>query len=215
MRPSPIVLNPNGPAEYAVIWLHGLGASANDFVPVIPELKLADKPPIRFVFPQAPDLPVTVNGGYVMPAWYDIVQADLSQGVDEAGIGHSVSAILELIQQQIEQGILPQHIILAGFSQGGVIALRAALEMDKPPLGVMALSTYLPIRKASDNRGLNIFIGHGQFDDIAPISVAMNMRNFLQTENHQVEWHDYEMAHSVNAQEIKDISAWLQALVGN
>lgn len=213
MDVEPIIIEPEGTAQWSVIWLHGLGADGNDFVPIVRELRLPESAAARFVFPNAPMMPVTVNAGYLMPAWYDIAVPDLTQQVDEAGIEQSVDELKTLIEREIAGGIPLQKIVLAGFSQGGVIALRTALSLSQPPAGVMALSTYLPVRRQQDQTGLDIFWGHGELDDIAPLSIASEARDYLQSSGNQVNWNTYPMQHSVCAQEIQDIRRWLLGLM--
>jgi len=209
---EPIVLEPATHAQYCVIWLHGLGADGNDFVPIVEELRLPSDLAVRYVFPHAPIQPVTINGGMSMRAWYDIAQPDLSAMPDIAGIQASVDILDDLVQQQIRLGIDADRIILAGFSQGGVIALAAVLQMEKPPLGVMALSTYLPREIAVTPRtSVPIFYGHGQLDEVVAFEQAITTRNSLMEAGYNVESKDYLMGHSVNQQEIADIRSWLLA----
>jgi len=215
--PPSLEINPEAPAGGTVIWLHGLGADGNDFVPIIPELHLPADRPLRFVFPNAPSIPVTVNSGYVMPAWYDIYAMDLLAKIDVKGILHSADYLLKLVDQEIARGIAPENIVLAGFSQGGVIALTAALRTDLPLAGVMALSSYLPrtvpVESPVERR---IFQAHGHLDDVVPWQAAADARRRLEDRGHEVSWHEYDMAHAVCAEEIEDIREWLlQVLVVN
>lgn len=207
--------------EYAVIWLHGLGASGHDFEPIVPELHLPEKPGVRFVFPHAPIRPITVNGGATMRGWYDITSMDFgSRQQDNAGILESAGYVEQLIEVEIAQGILPQNILLAGFSQGGAIALYTAITTAHKLGGVLALSTYLPIQDmalASLNdhaQTLPVFMGHGQYDDVIDIVHAEQSLKTLQDAGIQVQWHTYPMAHSVNAEEIGDIASWLKSQLG-
>lgn len=209
-----------GPApERCVIWLHGLGADGFDFVPLVPELHLPAAPPVRFVFPHAPHQPVTVNGGYVMRAWYDIVAPDLRARQDAEGIKRSQQALIALIQEQIDQGIAAKHVVLAGFSQGGAVALYTALRYAEPLAGVLALSTYLPLADTSaaelqaGNVGVPIFMAHGDADPIVPLSAAVQSRRWLQELGLNVEWHEYAMQHSVCHEEIGHIGQWLQQVL--
>ena len=209
-----------GPApERCVIWLHGLGADGFDFVPLVPELHLPAAPPVRFVFPHAPHQPVTVNGGYVMRAWYDIVAPDLRARQDAEGIKRSQQALIALIQEQIDQGIAAKHIVLAGFSQGGAVALYTALRYAEPLAGVLALSTYLPLADTSaaelqaGNVGVPIFMAHGDADPIVPLDAAVQSRRWLQELGLNVEWHEYAMQHSVCHEEIGHIGQWLQQVL--
>lgn len=203
------------PARAAVIWLHGLGADGHDFVPVVPELGLPDDAGVRFVFPHAPHRPVTINGGYVMRAWYDIYAMNMSRGEDETGIRDSAAAVTALIDRELARGVAADKVVLAGFSQGGAVALHAALRYPQRLAGVLALSTYLPLADRltaeahSANAGLTIFIGHGTHDTVVPIDLAECSRDRLMAAGYDVAWHAYRMEHSVNMAEIADIGAWL------
>jgi phospholipase/carboxylesterase len=208
--PACIENNPGGTAQYTVIWLHGLGADGNDFVPVIPELHLPADKGIRFVFPNAPMLPVSVNNGYVMPAWYDIFAMDLMAKIDVEGILRSADYLQTLIDVEIRSGIKPENIVLAGFSQGGVIALVCALRSSAPLAGVMALSCYLPEAVPVEGKiPRQIFQAHGRMDDVVPYSAGLDACNNLKQQGHTLLWHEYDMAHSVCAAEIADIRDWL------
>jgi phospholipase/carboxylesterase len=199
----------------AVIWMHGLGADGNDFVPIVDELDLPDVP-IRFVFPHAPLQPVTINGGYVMRAWYDIGYQDLSLKEDEKGVRESQHAVERLIGREIERGIAARHIVLAGFSQGGAIALQTGLRYPARMAGVLALSAYLPLpdrleaERHTSNRDVPIFMAHGTEDPIVPLKLAVASCTRLITIGYPVKWHEYEMPHSVCHEEIRDIGAWLR-----
>ncbi|HEX7054016.1 MAG TPA: alpha/beta fold hydrolase [Burkholderiales bacterium] len=202
--------------QAAVIWLHGLGADGHDFEPIVPELALAR--PVRFVFPHAPVRPVTINNGMRMRAWYDILQ--LGGGPeDEAGIRDSQRLLEALIAREKQRGIAPAKIVLAGFSQGGAIALHTALRHGERLAGVLALSTYLPLaasaarEAAAANAGLPIFMAHGSFDDIIPIERAQASRKALEALGYAPEWHEYPMPHSVCAPEVADIAAFLTRLI--
>ncbi len=204
-----------GPKPAAtVIWLHGLGADAHDFEPVVPELRLPAAKPVRFIFPNAPQRPVTINGGMRMRAWYDIFQ--LGGGVeDEAGIRASQASMESLIAGEIERGIAHDKIVLAGFSQGGAIALHTALRSGQPLAGVMALSTYLPLKntlekeKSAANANLPVFMAHGQYDNMIGMDRAMLSRDAMVALGYKVDWHAYPMAHSVCPEEIGAIAAFL------
>jgi len=210
-----LVIEPQQPATAAVIWLHGLGADGHDFEPIVPELGLGDAP-IRFIFPHAPQRPVTINMGYVMRAWYDITAPDLGQGQDEAGTRESERLLQAWIEHEIAQGIPAERIILAGFSQGGAIALHTGLRYRQKLGGIMALSTYLPLadtvadEKHAANADIPIFMAHGSDDPIIPLAFAAQSRDQLVSLGHTVEWHEYPMPHSVCMEEIQAISAWLQ-----
>lgn len=204
----------------AVIWLHGLGADGHDFAPIVPELGLPPWLHIRFVFPHAPLLPVSINGGYVMPAWYDVRSLDLRQEEDEAGIRASQQRVESLIRRETGRGIDPSRIVLAGFSQGGAIALHTALRFSAPLAGVLALSTYLPLPQtltteaSPANASLPVFMAHGTSDSVVPVAQGSASRDFLRQLGYAVEWREYPMSHSVCAQEIADIGAWLAQTLG-
>lgn len=204
--------------SHAVIWLHGLGADGNDFVPVVKELKL---PPmgIRFVFPHAPMRPVTINGGFVMRAWYDIAYHELAFKEDERGLRESQKLIEELIVRENKRGIPSSRIVLAGFSQGGVLALQTGLRQSKLLAGLMALSSYLPMspmieveRNAASN-SVPIFMGHGITDNIVPLALGRMSRETLIKLGYEVEWHQYTMPHSVCPEELADIGVWLKRVL--
>lgn len=202
---------------YSVIWMHGLGADGNDFVPIVPELRLNGLA-VRFIFPHAPLRPVTINGGYVMRAWYDIGYQDLSLKEDENGVRESQLAVEQLIAREIARGLPARHIVLAGFSQGGAIALHCGLRYPKRLAGVIALSTYLPLpdkveTELSDaNRDLPILMCHGSQDPVVPLRLAQASCKRLLTLGFPVEWREYSMPHSVCAQEIDTIGEWLRRL---
>ena len=204
---------------HAVIWLHGLGANGSDFLSTVDELGLPSTLAVRFVFPNAPRMPVTCSNGYVMPAWYDILDFEgIERTVDHAGIAHSCAAIRALIAREVERGIAEDHIVIAGFSQGGVIALSAALTHPRKLAGVMALSTYLPgfeqLPLAVANRPLPIFIGHGGQDPVVPYALGLRAKEQLTAAGYQPEMHSYIMPHSVCPTEVRDIGAWLTRVLG-
>jgi phospholipase/carboxylesterase len=204
-------------ARSSVIWLHGLGADGNDFVPVVDQLDLPDA--VRFVFPHAPLQPVTINGGYVMRAWYDIGYQDLTLKEDEKGVRESQAAVERLIAREIERGVPPARIALAGFSQGGAIALQAGLRHPQRLAGIMALSTYLPLpdrlepELSAANRDIPIFMAHGVEDPIVPLKLAMASCSRLLTLGYPVEWHEYDMPHSVHPDELLHIGDWLRRVL--
>jgi len=202
--------------EYAVIWLHGLGADGSDFVPVVPELGLAELPAVRFIFPHAPYMPVTCNGGYVMRAWYDIISLDsTSRRIDEAGIIASREAVRRLIERENGRGIPVDRIFLAGFSQGGAVAYTTALTHPEKLAGVIALSTYIPSLalltedSAEANRDIPIFAAHGTADDVVSPTLGLAARNLLTERGYAIEWHEYPMPHSVCLEEVWAIGRWL------
>lgn len=206
-----------GPADakYSVIWLHGLGADGHDFEPIVAELGLSEFP-VRFVFPHAPVLPVTVNASMPMRAWFDICSPRIEQNEDEAGIRHSQRQLEDLIQIEVERGIPSQHIILAGFSQGGAIALQTGLRHSQPLGGIVALSSYLPLVSSLEQEGTEanartpVFMAHGTADPIIPLALAEDSLYFLQQAGYPVEWKVYPMQHQVCLEEISDIASWLR-----
>ena len=204
--------------RYAVIWMHGLGADGSDFVPVVPELGLPPLPGVRFIFPHAPEMPVTCNGGYVMRAWYDIISLEkTSRRIDEAGIVHSRTAIRRLIARENARGIPCERIFLAGFSQGGAIAYSTALTHPQRLAGIIALSTYLPsvdlvVREMSDtNQSIPVFAAHGSYDDVVSRELGLAARDFLIDRGFSVVWQDYPMPHSICLEEVVAIGEWLKA----
>lgn len=203
--------------DAAVIWLHGLGANGNDFVPIVKQLHLPESLSIRFIFPNAPTRPITINQGMQMPGWYDISSLSIVDEEDEAGIDESSTAIHDLCETQEEKGISAERIILAGFSQGGAIALHSALNYPKPLGGIMALSAYLPRcshLETSNNKNVSVFMAHGSEDDVVAPSYGKQSRQRLQEAGCEVIWHEYPMAHCVCIEEIQDISGWLQSRLG-
>ena len=205
--------------DAAVIWMHGLGADGNDFVPIVGELELPEDLGIRFIFPHAPMRPVTINGGMVMRAWYDIVGSDLTNRGDEAGIRDSQRRIEQLIAREKARGIAASRLVLAGFSQGGVIALQAGLRHPERIAGIMALSTYLALPQAlaaeahPANSDVPIFMAHGTADPMIRLDWADASRRALQTQGYAVEWHTYPMQHSVCIEEVGDLDAWLSRVL--
>lgn len=202
--------------EYCVIWLHGLGADGHDFFPIVPQLNLPAQPGIRFIFPHAPRQPVTINGGYVMRAWYDIIAPDLTARQDKAGILRSAALILEIMDDQIRQGISKDKILLAGFSQGGAMALHIGLRETKGLAGIMALSCYLPLAdelpvpEVAQEGNLPIFMAHGNYDPIVPLQAGVMSKDMLTKLGYAITWKEYPMEHSVCEEEIADISEWLR-----
>jgi len=204
----------------AIIWLHGLGADGGDFVPIVRELAFTGCPPIRFIFPHAETMPVTVNNGYVMRAWYDILGADLTRREDEAGLRKSQAAIEELIVAQNDRGIPSEHILLAGFSQGCAMALQTGLRYPEKLAGLLCLSGYLPLantlatERSQANLSIPIFLAHGSADPIVPISRATASRDVLQELGYAVEWHTYSMPHTVCPEEVEDLRSWTIQKIG-
>ena len=200
--------------DAAVIWLHGLGADGHDFEPIVPALRLPPRHSIRFVFPHAPVRPVTINMGMRMRAWYDIVELG-GRSEDEAGIRASQQLVEALVARERERGVAAKRIVLAGFSQGGAIALQAGLRHPEPLAGIMALSSYLPIAATLDaersqaNSQVPIFLAHGEHDELIGIDRARRSREILERLGYAVEWHGYPMGHEVCPQEIAAISGWI------
>ncbi len=212
-----ITLEPEAPAQAAVLWLHGLGADGGDFVPVVEELGLADTLPVRFVFPHAPLRPVTVNAGYVMRAWYDIKAFTPEGRADAAGLAESVQRVNAYLDDAIVHGIPARRIVLAGFSQGGAVALCAGPRFRERLAGVLALSTYLPFparlaaEKSAANQDVPVFMGHGRWDPVVPMPMGTEARDALRAEGYAVEWREYPMQHEVCAAEIAEVGKWLAA----
>jgi len=208
-----------GAAPCSVIWLHGLGADGNDFAGLVPELDLRGCGRVRFVFPHAPSIPVTVNGGYVMPAWYDIAATDLVQRQDSVGIARSQQAIEALIAHEMARGVAPGRIVLAGFSQGCAMALHTSLRLPHTLAGVVALSGYLPLaetlaaQRHPANAATPIFMAHGLSDPVVPVQRAEASRDALRALGQPVQWQTYPMQHSVHPREIADISVFLQRVL--
>lgn len=209
-----VEVHPAAEADAAVIWLHGLGASAYDFASVPPQLELPDGLHVRFVFPNAPSIPVTLNAGLVMPAWYDIESLD-ERGHDEEGVVRSTRQVETLVRRETERGVSPDRIVLAGFSQGGAIALHAGLRYPERLAGLLGLSCYL-LREASleaeasaPNRSLPVFLGHGLHDPMVPRPLGVMARERLEAHGCAVSWHEYPIEHSVSLQEIRDVGRWL------
>lgn len=204
----------------AVIWLHGLGADGNDFAGLVPQLDLVGCPPIRFVFPHAPSMPITLNGGYVMPAWYDIMGVNLVDRQDDRGIQKSEWAITALINNEVARGIPFDRIVLAGFSQGCAMALHTGLRLPHQLAGIMALSGYLPLadRFPSERHAANahtpVFMAHGTQDPVVILQRGEESRDALIALGHPVQWHTYPMPHSVHPREVADISAFLTQVLG-
>jgi phospholipase/carboxylesterase len=243
---SHIALDSGKQPQYSIIWLHGLGADGQDFVPMVDELKLPVA--VRYIFPHAPRRPVTINGGFVMRAWYDIfapidpstmlitsdstdvvgqpsrmassfIRAGIGAQQDATGIYASQAAVEALIEMEVARGISPQHIFLAGFSQGGAIALHTALRRNVPLAGVLALSTYLPMAEtmqaeaSASSRQTPVFMAHGRNDTVIPCALGVASRERLLELGYAVEWHEYAMQHSVNDKELRDIEEWLTARI--
>ena len=203
--------------QFSVIWLHGLGADGHDFEPIVPALTLPV--PMRFVFPHAPVRPVTINQGMAMRAWYDILSLERLSVEDEAGIRESEAHVVALIEAELERGIAARHVFLAGFSQGGVIALHTGLRYAETLAGIMVLSGYLPLRgtveaeRSAANAATSIFMAHGSEDTTLPEALGRDSLHVLEPLGYAVEWHSYPMGHMVCAEEVADVSTWLSACV--
>ena len=207
-----------GTPDGSVIWLHGLGADGHDFEPIVPELNLDRQADIRFVFPHAPVRPVTINGGVPMRAWYDVMSLDRSGPQDEAGIRESAASLLQLIEREKERGVAASRIVLAGFSQGGAIAMHAAMRFPHELAGLMVLSAWMPLESTIDAevvkspgshpRDLAVLMAHGSFDPILPIAAGQHARDIMRKAGFTVQWYEYPMAHAVCAEEISEIRKW-------
>jgi len=217
---EPIELTTGADPDFSIIWLHGLGADGSDFVPIVPELGLPEASAGRFIFPHAPFMPVTCNGGYEMRAWYDIVSLEPSnRRVDVDGLLASREAVCQLIEKEHQRGIPASRVFIAGFSQGGAVAYMTALTFPVRLGGVIALSTYIPApellaAEISDaNRDIPVFAAHGIHDDVVSIDLGLKARDFLESNGNHAEWHTYAMTHSVCIEEIRHIGAWLIPLL--
>lgn len=213
-------IEPRGEARCAVIWLHGLGASGDDFVPLIQQWGLADELGARFVLPHAPQRPVTLNGGMVMRAWYDLYGLDFGRAEDREGIEQAQQQLLDLVRREQQRGIPDERILLAGFSQGGAIALYTALRFPQPLAGVLVLSGYLPLaeRLATEKRAdaaLAIRIDHGKQDPVVPFATAQATRKMLEAEGYTVDFHAYEMEHSLCPPQIETLRHWMVERLGS
>lgn len=210
--------SPNGvEVNASVIWLHGLGADGNDFAPMVPQLDLAASFGIRFIFPHAPSIPVSINNGYVMPAWYDIKQMDIDRHVDELQLKQSAAWVHNLIDREIERGVESDRIIIAGFSQGGAVSYEAALSYGKPLAGIMALSTYFPTAETVEinplQKDIPILICHGSQDPVVAESLGQKSVDTLQAKGFAPQYRSYPMEHAVCPQEIVDIAAWFRSVL--
>jgi len=197
----------------SVIWLHGIGADGHDFQPIVAELGLPKTAAIRFIFPHAPSIPVTINAGFVMPAWYDILEMSIEREVDQVQLKKSANAIVDFIENEISRGIASERIIIAGFSQGGAVAIETALSYQHQLAGLLLMSTYFATKDSivlsEENKSLPIEIQHGQFDAVVPISLSQTSAQFLIQHDYPVKVKTYPMEHSVCPQQIQDISDWI------
>ncbi len=201
----------------SIIWLHGLGADGNDFAPIVSQLELPDSFGIRFVFPHAPSIPVSINNGFVMPAWYDIKQMDVDRQVDEEQLSQSASWVHALIDREIERGVASERIIIAGFSQGGAVSYEAALTYSKPLAGIMALSSYFATAHSIQinpiHNTIAIMICHGSLDPVIPESMGRKSLATLQNLGFVPEYNSYTMEHAVCSEEIADIGSWFSRVL--
>ena len=213
-----IEVSPVKTAIGSVIWLHGLGADGSDFVPIVPELQLPADMPLRFIFPNAREIPITINNGYVMRAWYDIVSMNIDQRADHQGIITSVESVNRLIEKEIERGIPAEKIVVGGFSQGAVIALSTGLQYPQRLGGILALSGYLPhpehvfTHASKTNQSIPIFLAHGTQDPVVPYILGEKVHSLLTQHSYKVNWHPYAMPHSVCSEEITDLGNWLASI---
>lgn len=213
-----VEIETNSAVSASVIWLHGLGANGHDFEDVVPALRLPQTLGVRFVFPHAPSIPVTINNGYVMPAWYDILEMSIDRKVDDVQLRQSAEQVRLLIQREIERGVPSERIVLAGFSQGGAVVYETALSYDQPLAGLMTMSTYLAtqdsVKRHENNQHLPIFVMHGTQDPIVPFALGERARDALTAWQYDVSFRDYSMDHSVCIEQIRDVSTWLQKVLG-
>ena len=203
--------------DASIIWLHGLGADGRDFEAIVPELSLDSSLAIRFIFPNAPSIPVTINNGMVMPAWYDILDMSIDRKVDRVQLEQSANAVIALVEQEIARGIASERIILAGFSQGGAVVYQAALSYEKPLGGLLAMSTYFATTETIDlhvsNKSLPLMIMHGTQDPVVPEALGTFAHKHLNDKGYNSDYKTYPMQHSVCAEQVKDISDWLNTIL--
>ena len=211
-----LIIETAKPVVVSIIWLHGLGADGHDFEPIVPELNLGTEIGIRFIFPHAPVRPITINNGMAMRGWYDIGHPDLGNHQDLAGIQQSASEIGKLVDQEINQG---HEVILAGFSQGGVVALQTGLHNEKPLRGMLILSSYLADQGQTTlankpNQNTPIMMMHGSHDPVVPVDLGKRAFESLKSAGYRAEWREYPMPHSIHPQQIRDIASWLKTIIG-
>jgi len=203
--------------DAAIIWLHGLGADGNDFAPIVPELHLPEALKVRFIFPHAPSIPVTINNGFVMPAWYDILDMSIDRKVDTEQLLKSAQAITDLVDHEIERGIKSERIIVAGFSQGGAVAIQTALTYPAKLAGLLAMSTYFATKSILSphdaNKNIPVQIMHGMMDPIVPVQLGGDIQQSLTAQGYQTDLKTYPMEHAVCPAQIKDISQWIQQVL--
>ena len=215
------LIHGSGEVNHAIIWLHGLGATSSDFPPIVPELGLSPDRTIRFIFPQAPSRPITINGGMVMPGWYDIKGAQIEDKQDADGMQQSQAMLEALITQQVSLGVPSQNIIVAGFSQGGAVAYHTFIRTEHTLAGMLNLSTYLPfadnvkVEQSGANKETPIFASHGSFDPMVPVSLGETSKQRLQELGYKIEWKTYPMEHQVMMPQIVDIGRWINSVFEN
>ena len=212
-----IEVETNPSPDASVIWLHGLGADGNDFKPIVPELKLPQSAAVRFIFPHAPSMPVTINNGFVMPAWYDITDMSIDRKVDEPQLRQSASEVVKFIVNEVERGISHERIVIAGFSQGGAVALETLLSYPSKLAGLLAMSTYFATKDSikwhSANQSTPVEIHHGIYDPVVPVALGQTTYQQLTSKGYETEFKTYPMEHSVCPQQIGDISRWLSKVL--
>lgn len=212
-----IVTQPQLPVIASVIWLHGLGADGNDFAPLVPELRLPGDLSVRFIFPHAPQIPVTINAGYIMPAWYDILEMNLDRKVDEPQLIASAEAVQRLVEREIARGVASEKIILVGFSQGGAVAYHAGLTYEKPLAGLLILSSYFATHASASihtaNQKTPILVQHGSRDPVVNEGLGQRAYRFLQDHGCTVSYESYPMEHTVCMEQVKSMSKWIQSVL--
>jgi len=212
-----VEVQPDIPATASIIWLHGLGANGHDFEPIVPELRLPNSLPVRFIFPHSPSIPVSINGGMTMPAWYDILEMSIERKVDLTHLTESAMAVQALIDREIERGIDSSRIIVAGFSQGGAVAYQAALTYPKPLAGLLAMSTYFAtkdsITLSEANKDISINIMHGSQDPVVVPTLGDDAASTLIALGYQPSYKQYPMEHAVCSEQVSDISTWIQSVL--
>ena len=203
--------------DAAIVWLHGLGADGNDFAPIVPQLRLPGSLAVRFIFPHAPSIPVTINGGFIMPAWYDILEMNIDRKVDTAQLMQSAAKICNFVTRELERGISSKRIIIAGFSQGGAVAYQVALSSEIPFAGLLAMSSYFAtvdtIKLSEANKNIPIKIQHGIHDPVVPEALGQKATTQLVKLGYRVNYQNYPMEHAVCPQQISDISLWIQEIL--
>lgn len=212
-----VEIEPNKSANASVIWLHGLGANGHDFAPIVPMLSMPEGINVRYVFPHAPEVSVTINNGYIMPAWYDILEMSIERKIDTAGLMTSVSQVQELIQREIDRGIDSKRIVIAGFSQGGAVAYQSALTFSMPLAGLLVMSSYFAtndsISLANENKDIPVHVYHGTLDPVVPEELGQKAMSYLTQMGLEAEYHTYRVEHTVAPDQISDIATHLKVLL--